>query len=570
MSWVAALVTLSASFAQAQDASATGEIHGRVVAAHSGEPVPMGWVVASPMENVGKDWRQMGARLQSDGSFRMYRVPPGQYLLDVRATGYVGTAESGQTLEERTAVVPSSPETGGRGEAVVVRVQRTGTMEGVVLDEDGLPVARCRVVAVAASKDGRRMLRHQPGLDATTDDRGRYRISGMVAGNYLVFGRREGVEFYYSLRDHGSPDGASQPGTRLRRAFHPSGSSPGEAVMVSLQPGEERYGVDIAFPHVLGFSISGVVRNPDGSPRSNLHLSVMSANGGHPILWEAYHARSDERGAFQTEPLAPGQYLIHASVGTERWPNQPAAGGGALFMEALVTVGSGPREDVVLDLHPALRVKGVITHPPISDAAGPRSGVQSGSGAAIQVSLSPAEASTGERTQSGFSGMGHPNTDGRFEIYPLPPGRYQLDVAHPQQWYVAEATLAGQDLLTGTANLRAGEGDLLLRVALRDGAGSINGRLPVEKPSGKPACFLRLFPVADRTGDSPHMRQKYCAPDGTFEFAAVAPNRYKMLVFTFEESQEGDVDTLGDQRWDFAPTVTVTPREEKSVSLKWP
>jgi hypothetical protein len=153
----------------------------------------------------------------------------------------------------------------------------------------------------------------------------------------------------------------------------------------------------------------------------------------------------------------------------------------------------------------------------------------------------------------------------------LRPGTYRLGVyGSPSGWYVSEASLAGQDLLQGAARVEPGAADVAMRVVLRDGGATIKGSVKLPDEIEGTVCLLRLYPVQDRSGSSPNLRQAHCTPDGDFQIPAVAPGRHKLFLFNNQEYQEADLDALAQQRWDSAPTLTARQGETLEINPEWP
>jgi hypothetical protein len=233
---------------------------------------------------------------------------------------------------------------------------------------------------------------------------------------------------------------------------------------------------------------------------------------------------------------------------------------------------------VVLQLQEPLRVRGTVTMPAFpqtSVSGGPPIPAYNRSAAEnvrkVHLTISP-DVADGSPVLPFQSGAQAPvSKSGPFTMQQLRPGTYRLGVyGSPSGWYVSEASLAGQDLLQGPATIQPGAADVAMRVTFRDGGAIVKGKVKLPEEVEGTVCLLRLYPVQDRSGSSPNLRQAHCTPDGDFQIASVAPGRHKLFLFTNQEFQEGDLDALAQQRWDSAPTFTVRQGETVEFNPEWP
>lgn len=134
------------------------------------------------------------------GIYRLYGIAPGKYTISVGespATGEVRftpgrrayfirtyypsvTDESKATIIEVTEGSESS-----NIDITLGRKEQTFSASGRVLDESGQPVPNVRVGSGAIMRDQNRM--NSFGFVSTTDEQGRFRLDGMMAGRYAAF-----------------------------------------------------------------------------------------------------------------------------------------------------------------------------------------------------------------------------------------------------------------------------------------------------------------------------------------------------------------------------------------------
>jgi hypothetical protein len=301
----------------------TGFIAGQVVEVPSGRPVPDAVVTVllrGPAAGGRGSVQTIPAVItDSQGRFFFAGLPAGRVTIVAERQGF----SYGRVLTVDLAA----------GERVVdskFRMTRLASLAGVLRDDAGDPVVNTEVVlSRRAVVDGRRTLAR--GGSARSDDRGAYRVSGLMPGDYIVCA---------CSRDPNPFDGpllttlASQPVNLMSVAaraliagpdvvslddtvqtypvtFHPASATIARAGVVSLAPGDEKTGVDITLPRVRATRVSGrIVGARSAVQASSIRLvPALDAELGieisqiPPMLVQA-----DGRFDFATVP--PGQYRM--------------------------------------------------------------------------------------------------------------------------------------------------------------------------------------------------------------------------------------------------------------------
>src|SRR5437773_8409084 len=167
--------------AQKQEAAPppAGLIAGRVLAADSGRPVKRARVFATAAELPG------GRAMLTDenGAFDLTELPAGRYTLTVSKSGFISLSYG-----QRRPLQAGTPLQLGDGQqlkGVDFHLPRGGVISGRVVDEDGEPVpgATVRVLRYQYLQGDRRLT---PAGSGQTDDRGQYRVWGLMPGDYYV------------------------------------------------------------------------------------------------------------------------------------------------------------------------------------------------------------------------------------------------------------------------------------------------------------------------------------------------------------------------------------------------
>ncbi|MES1245587.1 MAG: carboxypeptidase regulatory-like domain-containing protein [Acidobacteriota bacterium] len=241
---------------------------GRILAVRvvdpDGRPVPRARLSRLERMTMKMDGGSIGSQSVSDagetddeGTLRIGGLEPGVVDLQVEADGF-------QTLLARGLRVPENEAAG----PVEITLARGAVLEGRVLDGDGKPVLGASVRAF--QEDAERPFGGPPG--ATTDDEGRYRLTGLSPGSYQV------------AADSADIQASAQAPVEIRAAVQ---------------------SLDLRFPK--GSTVSGQVVDDRGSPVAQARISL--APNGPATLSQAdgtFTFRSVADGAFRLRGAAPG------------------------------------------------------------------------------------------------------------------------------------------------------------------------------------------------------------------------------------------------------------------------
>jgi protocatechuate 3,4-dioxygenase beta subunit len=179
-------------------------IHGRVVADETGAPIPHARVI------VYDNATARGPLFtDADGSFAWEPLAAGRRRIVVSKAGYASVD-----------ITPPEPEI---RDGLNLRLRRSGAISGRVVDARGDPVVNAGVAALDIRGPGD----VQRNKTAVTDDRGEYRLGGLVEGRYVV---RVSISV--------------QADARI--VFFPSATTPDLAQQLTIAPGDDKTGIDFA------------------------------------------------------------------------------------------------------------------------------------------------------------------------------------------------------------------------------------------------------------------------------------------------------------------------------------
>ena len=198
--------------------SARGSISGRVTIKDKGV---FGVVVALRKFETGNNERIPRATTDQDGFYRLTNIAPGSYEVSPSAPAFV-SADLG--LQRGKTVLLNEDE---NVENINFKLTRGGVITGRVTDADGHPVIQQQVYIYRAED-----FRPQEPLQvytvggAPTDDRGIYRVFGLMPGRYKVA----------AGRSEATLSGVVGPGrSSYMQVFYPDASDPIKATVKRLK-----------------------------------------------------------------------------------------------------------------------------------------------------------------------------------------------------------------------------------------------------------------------------------------------------------------------------------------------
>lgn len=239
------------------------------------------------------------ATTDSEGNYRITGIPAGSYQVSPMAPAYVVTDLVAARARGRTLLLSEGEDV----QEVDFSLERGGVIAGRVTDAAGRPVVEEQLTLVTAdqNKQNQQMLGPGLGSGAQTDDRGVYRIYGLVPGQYKISVGRDN-DTYYSTTGVGR--------VAYKRTFYPDATDPAQAKVIEVTEGSEATDIDITLGQALpGFVASGrVVDGETGRPVS-LRLGLRRVlNNDYAGINASVSANS--QGEFRLENITPGKYVV--------------------------------------------------------------------------------------------------------------------------------------------------------------------------------------------------------------------------------------------------------------------
>ena len=585
----------------------TAVLAGRLVVADSGKPVRRANVSLTGAEGTRKS-----ATTDENGAFSFTELPPGSFTLAATRAGYLDVTFGQRTPGSGRPGTPIQLVAGQKLNDVTLRMPRTGIITGVVTDEFGDPVMGVQVRAWrAVRRSGERTL--VMAGNGSTDDRGIYRLAGMIPGEYVVVtGARETSETMMleltKMREAAEhlavASGATHAGEWSYAVPAIRGSSPQStsgypsiyfpgtmqssgATPVTIGISEERSGVDIQLQVAPLATITGSVVGPDGNLPPGGEVRLSEAGSTLPTA-RVFSGPIRRDGTFTISGVPPGQYTLSArtnqrvgmrlafdssgagveskevivrnfEMARETFVDaQVAAAAEPLWGQTDLAVDGRPLSNLVLPLRKGYDVSGTFGF----EGTPPQPPELS----RVRVQLQPMGA--GAENAPVTSGT---YTAGKFTLRGVTPGRYRLTASGlPSGWTLKSATFGGRDVLDTMLDVTGGDELASGVVTFTKAATELSGTL--QDNSGKPISDFTIvvFP-SDRRFWMPMSRRIQATrpgTDGRFSFRNLPEGDYRLIAVIDPEPGDWFDPAFLDQLLGAAMPISLNDGERKVQDVR--
>jgi hypothetical protein len=537
--------------AQKNTPAPAGSIAGHVVAADNGKPVKRARVLVTAPELPGG----RAAMTDETGGFAVSELPAGRYTVAVSKTGFIAL-----TYGQRRPLQAGTPlqlMDGQQLKSVDFRLPRGGAIAGRILDEDGepMPGATVRVMRYQYLQGDRRLV---PVGTSQTDDKGSYRVWGLMPGDYYVSATGRGfggiVEALGGLvgtADGGGrgagrgagggpgggggrgPGGGGQGGgpgggrfggvaallgqnddepVAYAPTYFPGVGSVNDAKAITLGVSQELLDLTFQLQLVRTARVSGRVMNPDGSPVSggNVQLTPEGAGGGgRGQIGMNYGSRIQWDGAFTMANVPPGRYTLRAR-GTDSDSPQSA--------QQPLTVGGGDVTDLIVALAPGASITGTIA---FEAAQQPPE--------LTQVRVTAQAADPGEL---GLNAGARVEKDGRFSMDGIPAGAHFIRANGARGWTLKSVTINGREWIDTPIDLRSGQRLADVTLVFTNKLSQITGTVTSDQGLAVTDYTVLAFPTDDRLWrpQSRHIMTARPDQNGKYQIRGLPPGEYYMAM----------------------------------------
>ena len=457
----------------------------------------------------------------ADGNFQVNNLEPALYLVNANAPAYTSVPSD-----------PNAPAYYRIGDSVNLQLVRGGVITGAVTNSSGEPLVAVRVRATMTrdTKGKSTRLPYVYSMEQSTDDRGIYRIYGLVPGNYLVSAGGYGSQaFQFNPYDTDVP------------TYAPS-STRDDAAEVNVSAGEET-NVDIRYRGEQGHSISGTVKVAGTSGSS---VSLLPA--GTTIMPATNTFQEPGGRGFAFNGVADGEYVLIAEEFAPTGTPTPMM---TVSEPKRVIVKGANVSGVELIPIPLALISGrlVLQASKLTECEGKRPPLLSET--LVQLKRPEVDPEKdGPVLRQNYGTSASPDANGAFTLRNVSPGKYQFEPRfYARYWYLQSITwraapASGPRSQTSRASDAAAtwttvkSGDQLnnLTITLAEGAASIRGKTTVADPPVSATLFL-VPAEPDKADDVLRFFVTEIAADGTFALNNLPPGRYWLLTQTNTDAQ---------------------------------
>lgn len=531
------------------DAPGSGTINGRVVN-ESGQPLSNAQVSVRTVGPSGVATAPFATNTDRDGTFQVFGLDQAAYYVSAWAPSYVP-----QPREPASTTVP----TYRPGDSVTLTLVKGGAVTGTVLNAANEPIVGIAVRVQRIRDHNGRKLPRGDVRERTTDDRGIYRVYGLMTGTYVVSAGGP-TEFSNSTINAFETDVATYAPSSTRE----------NAGEVSVRTGEEVSGIDIRYRAEPGRTVSGEVKIPDANFGFNV---VLVAAGDTGAQWSANSYQSPGSSSFLFNGIGDGDYDVYALMYSQ-------AGERGVSEQQRISVRGTDVGGIVLIPKPFGSVAGRLvleetTVAECTDKARPLFNE-------TMISAWHNDSAAAKRIPPPVWAMGvpqAPNAEGNFSLNGLAAGEYFFAArSQAKYWYLrsvlltpaagaaAPATKSASKPIDATrvwTVLKPGEKLSGLTMTLAHGAAMLRGKL-AEGEQAPERMVVYLVPAErERAEEVLRFFATQMSPDAKFAFNNLPPGRYWILA---QVASEGEGQSLGRIRFPHETALRARLRREAEAT----
>jgi hypothetical protein len=530
-----------------------GRISGRVLAADNGRPMKRArvFINAAELDGGGR-----GALTDDQGLFDFTELPAGRYTVVASKAGYVQLSY-GQRRPLQ-AGTPLQLLDGQQLKGVEFRLPRGSVVAGAVYDEDGepMPGVNVRVMRYQYQQGERRMT---PVGNGQTDDKGQYRVWGLMPGEYYVsaiarnFAPNGQRPFAGGRGRAGAPPAtAASDEDELSYAptYYPGVSNVADAKAIPIGLSQEALDISFNMQLVHAARISGRVTNPDGSDVTSGNVNLV--NDGLPGRGQVgvnYGSRIDWDGSFAIANVPPGRYVLRAR-GTDSDTPQ--------FAAQPISINGQDVDDVTVILTAGATLSGSVTLLP-------------GSTPAPDITNLRITAPSTDQDSFGPQANARVDRDGKFVLDGVPAGTHLVRPSgNARGWVLKSVSVNGRDITDTPIALRSGESLPGVSIVFTDTLTEINGTVTTDQGVPMPEYTVLAFTTDSSLWRAQSRQIMTNRPDqtGKFRIRGLPPGDYYLTTIDPAESGEWFEPAYLDEHRTGAARVTLSDGDTKTHDFK--
>ncbi|HEX3093191.1 MAG TPA: carboxypeptidase-like regulatory domain-containing protein [Candidatus Angelobacter sp.] len=516
-------------------AHTTASISGTVIQADTHLPLKNVQITIAPNMAEASDTdadsssdRQITAKTDEKGRFEISGLAPGSYSVQA---AHAGMSLKGHSWQQGMLITLEA----GKNQTLNLTMLPTGVISGQILNEDGEPMPH---VSVAAMRYGYTIMgRHlAQAANASSDDKGQFRLFGLQPGSYLVLANAGEGAFESSamvVAEASSSSASSKANAKVYTAtYYPNEISAEHATPILLKPGEETR-ADFNLTRVPAHSVTGKVaglaapKSTDKDAPETQFSLVTAMRDGSSI--PAGMAIIGKDSSFKFRSLPAGKYnLIAMHMGG----NSGSVGSAEVVIDSSdvtgVVIGS---ESVRREITGVVRAEGdakpdfsklYVVFMPATDSD-------------KDIDLDIASSFFG-----GSNGFAQVKSDGSFKV-DLPPSAKPYNVVVStrgtglEDWFTSKVLAGGKDVLE--SGFKPGDARAAVEIVLSNKGALVEGTVLDRDQKPFANAEVIAFPRDPKLRRRMDMAQTATADQqGHFKMRGVRPGEY--IVFALENSQE--------------------------------
>ena len=483
----------------------TGRIRGRVVAAVTNAPLRR--VQMSLQWSENPQFRRI-VMTDAEGRYEFAELPAGKFSLSASKPGYV-SLQYGQRrpYEGGTSIALSIAET---ITSIDFALPRGGVIAGRVTDEFGelMPQVQVQAQRFQFAQDGQRRL--VTAGSATTDDRGEFRVYGLMPGEYVINGSVRAPTNFVVV--NGLPAAQNtMPSDGYPPTFYPGTANANDAQSITIGIGEE---VNIQFGLIAArlARISGTVRDSEGRPGSG-EVILLPRQGLTATNLSFNQLGAD--GSFSISGVAAGEYSLEVRQ------TLPGREGSESASVQLTVAGND-----INNLRITTSKGSLITGRVIWDGTAPKTSPLPGPLRVGAVNADPINLSLGPGADP--KANGELDDTGNFQLGGVAGRVFLTLMSTLPGWTVKSVILDGQDITDVPLDIAGRQSIDGIRITMTDKLTHVSGQVSDAKGSTVPQYVVVVQPADEL---DPNLMMRYVRtvrPDtnGRFELRALRPGRY--------------------------------------------
>jgi len=434
-------------------------------------------------------------RTDTAGQFEFTGIPAAQMRLTASHAGYFPTSQDHAGSSEPLAF---TLQPGQRRDRIELKLAPWSVIEGRVVDERGDPMMDASVQLLQSRYEGGRRVLTEVLPRRLTDDRGQYRIYGVVPGNYVVSG------------SIGQVTAADVPG--YTRSFFPGTDDVSAAQYVTAEAGRVISGADISLVRASTAHVSGALLDGHGRPTTG--GSVLLTPLGS-VIGVRVGARIAE-GKFEFPNVSSGRYVISMSRGrVNAWTEGD-------FAALPVTVDGADITGLVVEAAPGSHIGGRI----IYNSADPNRTPPDTAVEIVPVPVDPLFAPRGAIARARLFGSNQFELDGIT-------GTRRLQVVHaPPGWMLESMVANGIDVLDQPLTFGGEQRSISVDLTMTDRVSLLKGMITDDRSRVVAGVEVLVFSRDHRTWypSSRFLRRARTNTEGVFTIEGLPQDSYYVVA----------------------------------------